>query len=71
MLDIHTHLYFPDYDADREEVIRRAFEAGLTMMISVSTAPEDHGKALEISTLDERIFAAVGLHPHWFDEQCR
>lgn len=68
MLDIHTHLYFLDYDADREEVIRRAFDAGLTMIISVSTAPEDHRKALEISTLDERIFASVGLHPHTFND---
>jgi len=71
MIDIHTHLYFPDYDADRKETIERAFSAGIRHMISVSTSPEDHGKALEVSTMDERIFAAVGLHPHWFDEQYR
>lgn len=69
MIDIHTHLYFPDYDADRDETIRRAFDAGVEMMISVSTSPEDHQKALSIAEKDDRIFASVGLHPHTFNEQ--
>lgn len=69
MLDIHTHLYFPQYDNDREETIKRAFDAGLSLMISVSTAPEDHHKALAVTGMDERIFASVGLHPHYFQDQ--
>lgn len=68
MIDIHTHLYFPQYDGDREEMIKRAFDAGLTMLISVSTAPEDHHTALAIAAMDKRIFASVGLHPHTFHE---
>jgi TatD DNase family protein len=69
MLDIHTHLYFPQYDDDRKETIKRAFDSGITMMISVSTDPNDHHKALAITELDERIFASVGLHPHYFNDQ--
>jgi TatD DNase family protein len=68
MIDIHTHLYFPQYDEDREETIKRAFDAGISMMISVSTASDDHTKALQIASLDERIFASLGLHPHSFNE---
>ena len=64
MIDIHTHLFFPQYDDDRDEVLKRAFDAGIKAMISVSTSPEDHKKALEISQLDNRIYASLGLHPH-------
>jgi TatD DNase family protein len=69
MIDIHTHLYMPQFDDDREEAIKRAFDAGITMMISVSTEPSDHRQAIAIAERDERIFASVGLHPHYFNEQ--
>lgn len=68
MIDIHTHLYFPQYDTDRIDTLKRAFDVGLDMMISVSTSPSDHQKALSIAAMDERVFAAVGLHPHHFND---
>lgn len=68
MLDIHTHLYFPQYDTDRSDVLSRAFSSKITTMISVSTEPDDHAQALEIASLDDRIFASVGLHPHTLND---
>jgi len=32
-VDSHCHIDGPDYDADREEVIVRARDAGVTMML--------------------------------------
>ena len=64
MIDIHTHLYFPQYDADREETIARAFASGITRMISVGTEPTDWEKAISITAFDERVRAAVGFHPN-------
>jgi TatD DNase family protein len=64
MIDIHTHLYFPQYDDDRDETIQRAFAGGMTRMVSVGTAPEDWAQALAITEYDERIRAAVGIHPN-------
>ena len=69
MIDVHSHVYFPDYDADREETIRRAFAGGLTGLISVGTEPDDWGQALSITAYDERIWAAVGVHPHWMNAE--
>ncbi len=69
MIDIHTHLYMPQFDDDRDEAIKRAFDAGITMMISVSTEPADHRQAIAITEKDDQIFASVGLHPHYFNEQ--
>jgi TatD DNase family protein len=68
MIDIHTHLYFPQYDVDRDEVLRRAFETGLERMICVGTEPEDWPKALGVSRRDERISVALGVHPHYFNQ---
>lgn len=66
MIDIHNHLYFPQYDTDREETIARTFDGGITRMVSVGTELDDWEKALAITEYDERITAAVGIHPHWF-----
>jgi TatD DNase family protein len=67
MLDIHAHLYWESYDADRDDVVRRAFEAGIERMICVGTEPGDNPKAVAVAEKQENIFAAVGLHPHFFN----
>ena len=32
-IDTHTHIYDPQFDADRDEVVQRALEAGVGMML--------------------------------------
>lgn len=68
MLDIHTHLHFSDYDNDRDEIVRRAREAGVTKMICVGTSPEDNEKAIEVAEKYNDIYVSVGIHPHFFGE---
>lgn len=67
MLDIHTHLYWTSYDADRDEVVRRAREAGVKKMICVGTSPEDNPKAIAAAEKYDNVFASVGIHPHFFN----
>lgn len=67
MIDIHTHLYFPDFEGDRDEVVKRAKEAGVDFMISVGTDPEDNAKAISIAETYDGVRASVGLHPHFFN----
>lgn len=33
LIDTHTHIYDPQFDADRDEVVQRALEAGVSMML--------------------------------------
>ena len=33
LIDTHTHIYDPDFDADRPEVVQRALDAGVGMML--------------------------------------
>lgn len=60
--DIHSHLYFPDYDTDREEVIQKMKDEKIGT-ITVGTDFESSQKCLELSLRHENIFACVGQHP--------
>src|ERR1035437_3771290 len=61
-IDIHGHVNFPEYDADREEVIRRAQEADVGM-ITVGTDIESSKRAIELAETHENMWATVGIHP--------
>ena len=64
LIDTHCHIFFPEYDADREETIARAVEASVEKMIVVGTDLPSSEKAIALSEQYPFIFAAVGLHPH-------
>lgn len=61
-IDIHTHLNFAAFDADREEVIKRTQE-GKTWAINVGTQADTSKSAIELAEKHEGFFAAIGLHP--------
>ena len=64
MIDTHAHLDFPQYDQDREEVIKRAFESGLQALINISVDLIACTKSIELARKHEKIYASVGIHPH-------
>lgn len=74
-IDSHCHIDGPEYDADREEVIARALDAGVTAMLNVGTGDPHSGafeRAAELAEKHSEIYAAVGVHPHdakLFDDQ--
>lgn len=69
MQDIHTHLYWESFDEDRDDVIKRAQEAGVNTMLVVGTTLEESQKAISLSEKYEGIFATVGIHPNEFRKQ--
>ncbi|MEX2010573.1 MAG: TatD family hydrolase [Parcubacteria group bacterium] len=60
--DIHSHLNFPDYDKDREEVIERLRESK-TGTIVVGTDLESSRRAVELAEKYSEIYACIGIHP--------
>jgi TatD DNase family protein len=64
IVDSHCHLDFPDFDADRDQLMRRASEAGVELMVTISTRVRRFNvvKALADSYLN--VFCSVGTHPH-------
>jgi|YelNatPaOPRAMG01_1025707.scaffolds.fasta_scaffold10416_2 TatD DNase family protein len=64
--DSHAHLNFKDYDNDREEVIQRAFNAGVEFIVNIGSGMGVKGNydAIDIANTHDNIYATVGLHPH-------
>lgn len=63
IIDIHCHLTFKEYDADREQVIKDA-KAVLKGVVTSGVEPEDSKHALELAAMHEGfIFVTFGLHP--------
>lgn len=64
IIDSHVNLHAPQFDEDRDEVITRAREAGVQMMVEISdklsTFDATHGLAMA----HDDIWCTVGVHPH-------
>lgn len=66
-IDSHCHIDGQAFDADRDEVVKRAKEAGVKAMLNVGTGNPHNGeiaKAVETVEKYENVFASVGVHPH-------
>lgn len=61
-IDIHSHLYFKDFDSDREEVIARMKEQGIAT-ISIGTGVETSQQSVDLAHAHENMYACVGMHP--------
>lgn len=64
LIDSHSHLEMGDFDRDRDEVIRRAGQAGVDVIITVGTTLSDCKKAVSIVRQYGAVYAAIGIHPH-------
>jgi len=67
-IDTHCHLDFPEFDIDRDEVIRRARNEGIGYIINIGSSLQGSKKALELSRQHNFIYASIGLHPHEADK---
>ena len=64
LIDSHAHLGMPQFDRNRDEVIRRAIDAEVDLIFTVGTDIRDCRKAIEIAKGNEPVFAIIGIHPH-------
>lgn len=63
MIDSHSHLYFDRFDDDREEVLRRAAEAGVREHVLVGIDEASCHAALDLAATRPELHATAGLHP--------
>lgn len=64
LFDTHTHLNDEKFDDDREEVIRRARENGVSLIMNIGYNRETIRTCMELAEEYSFIYAAVGWHPH-------
>lgn len=64
LIDTHTHLYLPEFDADRETVLKNAFESGLDKIFLPNIDSGTIKGMLDLcDSYPGKIFPMMGLHP--------
>jgi TatD DNase family protein len=66
-IDSHAHIDGSEYDLDRDDVIQRAIDAGVTKILNVGTGEPHSGafeRAVELGQKHSEIYTAIGVHPH-------
>ncbi|MDF2636707.1 MAG: hydrolase, TatD family [Pelosinus sp.] len=64
LFDSHAHIDDEKFDADREEVIQRAIENGVTGIINVGACMASSARSIALAEKYKSVYAAVGIHPH-------
>jgi TatD DNase family protein len=72
LTDTHCHLNLKQFQDDLPSVLRNAWDAGLERILIPGIDLVTSRRALDITALDPRLMAAVGVHPSdaltWTDE---
>ena len=64
LIDTHTHLYLPDFDADREEMIKRATDCGVVKLLLPNIDVQSVDPMLSaVAKYPGICFPMAGLHP--------
>lgn len=60
-----THAHYDDsrFDDDREELLKKVHDSGVSPIINVGASIESTGTTLELAKTHDYIYAAVGVHP--------
>lgn len=61
--ETHMHLDDEKFDEDREQIINKIWNEGVTSAINMGCDINSSNRAIEIANNNKFIYAAVGLHP--------
>jgi len=67
LIDTHCHLDFPEFDADREEVIQRAKQENVSSIINIGSSLRGSQAGINLASQYGFIYASIGIHPHHAD----
>lgn len=68
LIDSHTHLDFPDFDADRNEVLNHSRQLGIRRMVVLGVYQQNWQRVWDLVQQDTDLYAAFGLHPVYLDD---
>jgi TatD DNase family protein len=64
LIDSHCHLDFPELARDLDAVLARAVEAGVGLMLTISTRVRRFDELRAIVEAHDNVFCSIGTHPH-------
>ena len=68
LIDSHTHLDFPDFDADRQQLLTRSKALGVEQMVVLGVYQRNWQRLWDLVQTDHQLYAAFGLHPVYLNE---
>ncbi|MHA1134345.1 MAG: TatD family hydrolase [Alphaproteobacteria bacterium] len=64
LIDSHCHLDFPQLSDELDAILARAQDAGVALMVTISTRVAQFGKLKDIVEARDNVFCSIGTHPH-------
>lgn len=64
LVDSHCHLNFPDFKDDLPGVLKRAKEAGVSVMQTICTEMAEFEEVHAIAAAHDGVYCSVGVHPN-------
>ncbi|MEG3072406.1 MAG: TatD family hydrolase [Peptococcaceae bacterium] len=64
VFDTHAHLNDKAYNEDREEMIQRARQAGVNLIVNIGFDLTSSRESIDLADNYDFIYATVGIHPH-------
>lgn len=64
LFDSHGHVNMAAFAADLDQVLERAFAAGMAGIIAIGTDVADSIRGVEIAEKWPEVYATIGIHPH-------
>lgn len=64
LVDTHSHIHEDDFPLDRHEVLERARQASVDLLLCVGTSQLSSKQAIDFAEAHDNCFASIGVHPH-------
>ncbi|TYC58735.1 TatD family deoxyribonuclease [Rhodobacterales bacterium] len=64
LVDSHCHLDFPDFEGERPDLVARAHEAGVDLMVTICTHIRKFDRVVAVAEEFPEVYCSVGTHPH-------
>lgn len=68
LIDAHCHLDFINFDKDRDEVLQRAKQNGISDIIIPGVSTSNWQKIQALCEQNDSLHPCYGLHPYWVDQ---
>jgi TatD DNase family protein len=69
LVDSHCHLDFPDFAEDFDQIMSRAAEANVGLMLTICTHLSRFPRVLAVAERFDNVYCSVGIHPHEAGEE--
>lgn len=68
LIDTHTHLDFPDFDADRAAVLAHSRALGVQKLVVLGVYQANWQRLWDLVQQEDGLYAAFGLHPIYLQQ---